>query len=122
MYEVRIQAHFQAEHSLIDRDGRQEPPHTHDWQVEAVFRGPELDEQDLLIDFIVVQKGLERVIAPLSGTNLNDAPFAADANPSAERIARYLFDELGEQLDPSAPLAAVYVREAPGCIAGFMPE
>ena len=94
MYEVRVQTHFQAEHQLTDRDGRQEPAHAHDWLVEAVFRGPDLDEMGVLIDFTQVEQALRRVVDPLDRTNLNEAPFSAGTNPSAECLARYLFDEL----------------------------
>jgi len=119
MYEVRVQARFQAEHSLTDRDGLQEPAHTHDWIIEAIFRGPSLDEMGVLIDFMVAEKALRGVVDPLDHTNLNEASISAGANPSAERLARYLFDELRARLGPTAPLAAVYVHEAPGCTAGF---
>jgi len=121
MYEVRVQTQFQAEHQLTDRDGRREPVHMHDWVVEAVFRGPGLDEMGVLIDFTLAEQALRNVVELLEGTNLNDAPFSADANPSAERLARYLFNALRDRLGTAAPLAAVYVREAPGCIAGYCP-
>lgn len=121
MYEVRVQARFQAEHRLTNRGGQQEPAHTHDWIVEAVFRGPGLDEMGVLIDFTAAEKALRRVVDPLGDTNLNEAPFLSGANPSAERLARHLFDVLGAQLGPTAPLAAVYVHEAPGCNAGYSP-
>ena len=121
MYEVRVQAHFRAEHQLTTRDGQREPTHTHDWIVEAVFRGPGLDEMGVLIDFTAAEKALRSVVDPLDQTNLNEVPFSASANPSAERLARHLFDVLRAQLGPTAPLAAVYVHEAPGCTAGYSP-
>ena len=121
MYEVRVQAHFRAEHRLTTRGGQQEPAHTHDWIVEAVFRGPGLDENGVLIDFTAAEKALQIAVDPLDHTNLNEAPFSAGANPSAERLARHLFDVLGAQLGPTTPLAAIYVHEAPGCTAGYSP-
>jgi len=121
MYEVRVQAHFRAEHRLATHDGQQEPAHTHDWIVEAVFRGPGLDEMGVLIDFTAAEKALRSVVDPLDHTSLNEASFSVGANPSAERLARHLFDVLRVRLGPTAPLAAVYVHEAPGCTAGYCP-
>lgn len=121
MYEVRVQAQFRAEHQLTGNDGQKEPIHEHDWIVEAVFRGPDLDKMGMLIDFTVAEQALRSVVELLDRTNLNEAPFSVGANPSAECLARYLFDALGNRLEPTAPLVAVYVREAPGCIAGFGP-
>jgi hypothetical protein len=45
----------------------------------------------------------------------------AGLNPTAEQVARRIFEELAARLGPAAPLAGVYVREAPGCTAGYLP-
>lgn len=118
MYEVRVRAGFSAAHQLRLYDGSLEPIHGHDWKVEAVFRGPELDGIGVLTDFVPVQKALAEVLGGLHHQNLNDAPLLGGKNPTAEHVARVVFEQLRERL-PAAPLLAVYVEEAPGCIAGF---
>lgn len=118
-YEVRVAAHFSAVHQLRLGNGGLEPLHGHDWRVEAVFRGPRLDGQDMLIDFEVAARGLEEVLADLNHTNLNTVSALADRNPSAEAVARMIFNALRGRLGPQAPLAAVEVEEAPGCVAAY---
>ena len=67
---------------------------------------------------------LERVLAPLAGTDLGAVAAAAGGLPSAERIARHLFAELVAALagDRALTVAAVTVHEAPGCSAAYRPR
>ena len=93
MYEVRVTADFAAAHFLRDYHGKCENLHGHNYKVYAHVRGTELDAGGMLIDFSVLKHALRSVIKKLDHTNLNDiAAFAQ--NPSAERIARYIYDEM----------------------------
>lgn len=120
MYEVRVQAGFSAAHQVRMYDGRLEPLHGHDWEVEAVFRGPGLDRIGVLVDFVAVQEALREVVAGLDHTNLNEAPLLAGLNPTAEHVARRVFEELQGRLGAETPLVGVWVCEAPGCRAGYV--
>lgn len=93
MYEVRVTADFAAAHFLRDYHGKCENLHGHNYKVYAHVRGTELDAGGMLIDFSVLKNALRSAIKKLDHTNLNDiAAFAQ--NPSAERIARYIYDEM----------------------------
>lgn len=120
MYEVRVESTFCAAHRLRMHDGVVEPLHGHDWKVEAIFRGDALDGADVLVDFVVVEQALQRVVAPLHHTVLNDLKSFAGMNPSAELVARHICERLQTELGAEVPLAAVFVREAPGCVAGYL--
>lgn len=119
-YEVRVRGRFSAVHQLRLADGSLEPLHGHDWNVEAVFRGPRLDAIDVLVDFEPVQAALDDVLTELHHGNLNTVPGLAHGNPSAERMARLIHDRLKERLGHHCPLVAVYIEEAPGCVAGYI--
>jgi 6-pyruvoyltetrahydropterin/6-carboxytetrahydropterin synthase len=118
MYEVQIEARFSAAHQVRMYDGELEPIHGHDWRVEAVYRGGQLDEIGVLIDFVAVQAALDALANQLHHTHLNEVSLLAGDNPTAEHVARRVFDQL-HQMMPEAPLAGVYVHEAPGCVAGY---
>lgn len=120
MYEVRVQAGFSALHQIRLNDGTFEPLHGHDWLAEAVFRGPDLDRTGVLVDFVAAEAALREVVGGLHHVNLNEAPMLAGLDPTAEHVARRIFEELQASLGPTYPLYAVYVREAPGCMAGFV--
>lgn len=111
MFEVRVEAEFAAAHFLADYHGKCERLHGHNYRVLAHARGTELDPGGMLVDFGVLKKALRDVCASLDHSNLNDLPEFSN-NPSAERIARWVFGRVRELL-PDCPLAAVDVYETP---------
>jgi 6-pyruvoyltetrahydropterin/6-carboxytetrahydropterin synthase len=122
MYSVRVEAGFAAAHSLTHYHGKCERLHGHNYRVLAWARGEELGEGGMLIDFILLKGALREIVGELDHTNLNDeAAFSGD--PSAERIARLIFDRLEARLvaakvDSSA-LFAVEVYETPTSMARY---
>jgi 6-pyruvoyltetrahydropterin/6-carboxytetrahydropterin synthase len=74
----------------------------------------------MLLDFGILKGALRTVLGTLDHSNLNDvADFAGD--PSAERIAKYVFDAVERGLPaPEARLLwAVEVFETPTSMARF---
>lgn len=123
-YEVRVRDTFHASHAIRLPGGDMEPVHWHHWGVEAVFRGAELDDAGVLVDFEVVGRRLREVLAPLEGTHLNDHPFLESAAASAEHVARRIWEALvGDppaQTWAPARLISVGVTEAAGCVAVYI--
>ena len=122
MYYTRVEAEFSAAHFLSHYRGKCEKLHGHNYRVRLWVRGEELDEGGMLADFSLLKKALKDVIAPLDHSNLNDlAVFKND--PSAERIARFIFEKAGEKLPEmgvdSSLLHAVDVFETPGSMARY---
>ena len=119
MYEVTVEAFFSASHQLRLRGGELEPLHGHNWKVEARFEGSELDEQGLLVDFNEVGSALRSITRVLHHRHLNELEAFAAANPSAENVARFIFDRLREVRSLREKLAVIRVWEAPGCAGGY---
>jgi 6-pyruvoyltetrahydropterin/6-carboxytetrahydropterin synthase len=119
MYECRVEAGFSAVHQVRMYDGALESVNGHDWRVEAVFRGAVLDRIGVVVDFVAAERALKQVVAQLHHTHLNEVAVLGGVNPTAENIARFIFDQLRAMLDQQAPLVGVYVHEAPGCVAGY---
>lgn len=90
MYEVRVTADFAAAHFLRDYNGKCENLHGHNYKVYAHVRGEKLNEGGMLMDFSALKKALREVCKKLDHTNLNDMS-VFEQNPSAERIAAYIF-------------------------------
>jgi len=111
MYETRVEADFAAAHYLADFHGKCERLHGHNYRVLAHARGDSLDEGGMLVDFGILKKALREVCERLDHSNLNDLAVFAN-NPSAERIASFIFGEL-KKLLPDVPLRAVDVYETP---------
>ena len=91
MFEVRVTADFAAAHFLKDYNGKCENLHGHNYKVYAHVRGSILNEGGMLMDFSKLKGALRQVCKQLDHTNLNDLA-VFDNNPSAERIAMYIYD------------------------------
>jgi 6-pyruvoyltetrahydropterin/6-carboxytetrahydropterin synthase len=111
MFEVSVEADFAAAHFLKDYHGKCENLHGHNYRVRAYVRGMELDQGGMLVDFGILKTALRTVCNKLDHTNLNDLPIFHQ-NPSAERIAEYVFHELCHEL-PAVSISAVDVYETP---------
>ncbi|MBU0717832.1 MAG: 6-carboxytetrahydropterin synthase [Planctomycetes bacterium] len=119
MYSVAVEETFSAGHQVRQPDGSDEPHHRHDWRVRAVFARAELDGAGMVVDFAQAQSCLRRVLAHLDRHDLNELACLGSQNPTAEVVARYVFECV--QRSGIAPLARVEVTEAPGCLAAFEP-
>ena len=97
MFEVRVTADFAAAHFLRDYNGKCENLHGHNYKVYAHVKGPELNEGGMLLDFTKLKSALREVCKQLDHTNLNDLA-VFDQNPSAERIAMYIYNGIIEIL------------------------
>ncbi len=119
MYGVIVEAGFSAVHRLRLADGTLEPLHGHDWRVRAHFTRAMLDDHGMVLDFDTAAAALKSVIASLDHADLNEHEGLSELNPTAEVVAKHVFDRLVATQIP-AP-ARVEVTEAPGCMAWYAP-
>ncbi|MBL8965958.1 MAG: 6-carboxytetrahydropterin synthase QueD [Spirochaetaceae bacterium] len=119
MYTVRVEASFAAAHFLSHYQGKCERLHGHNYRVRAFARGEGLDSGGMLLDFGELKGALRAVIDRLDHSLLNDLDYF-QGDPSAERIATYIFNGILELL-PSAPLSAVEVFETETSMARYEP-
>lgn len=116
MYTLKIEGAFEAAHHVEGYPGKCARLHGHNWVVEAVVKGKELDELGMLIDFKVMKKELAAVLERFDHRYLNELePFASGVNPTAENLARIIFEELAgrEVLKRDNALHAITVFESP---------
>jgi 6-pyruvoyltetrahydropterin/6-carboxytetrahydropterin synthase len=93
MFEVSVDEMFSAGHALRGYKGKCENPHGHNYKIRVVLEGPDLDSIGLLYDFVDLKKVMRGIIEGLDHKFLNDqAPFDK-INPSAENLAKYLYEE-----------------------------
>ncbi len=99
-FTLTTQLEFAAAHRLRGYDGNCARLHGHNWKVEISLTGSQLNEVGMLIDFKEIKRTGKQVLAQLDHYYLNDIPpFDAELNPTAENIAFYLFQQLGEALN-----------------------
>ena len=114
MYTLRVEGAFEAAHRVVDYPGKCDRLHGHNWVVEAAFRGTQLDDLGMLIDFKVAKKALAAVLDDYDHYYLNDIPpFSEGVNPTAENLARIIYERLAARAGTGAELAALTVWESP---------
>ena len=98
MYELKIITEFSAAHNLRNFRGKCEALHGHNWKVEVVVSGGELDGSGVVLDFAEVKAATSEVMSEIDHRYLNELPFFVERNPSSENIARYIFERLQEKI------------------------
>ncbi|HYA01858.1 MAG TPA: 6-carboxytetrahydropterin synthase QueD [Syntrophobacteria bacterium] len=123
MYELKVVTQFAAAHHLRSFRGKCESLHGHNWKVEVVIRGKDLDESGVVVDFAEIKTATSEVLIELDHRYLNEVPFFATHNPSSENIARYLFQRLSERLnDPRVMVTRVSAWESEDACATYLSE
>ncbi|MBM3754903.1 MAG: 6-carboxytetrahydropterin synthase [Acidobacteria bacterium] len=127
MYEVHVSTMFPAAHALRNYYGKTEPIHGHNWRAKITIAGEKVDSMGLLIDFVPLQKEIARVIGRLDHQFLNEVPPFDTVNPSAENVAKHLYDEFTASVPPMQPEFAVHVSrvevwETDNCSAVYLPK
>ena len=123
MFEISVEYTFAAGHALRGYKGKCENVHGHNYRVQVMVRGEQLDPTGLLMDFVDLRKGIKGLVERLDHRFLNDlAPFDK-VNPSAENLAKYFSDELEPQLrERGLQLQAVTVWETDTTSATYRPN
>jgi 6-pyruvoyltetrahydropterin/6-carboxytetrahydropterin synthase len=120
LFEVAYETTFCATHVLHDGGAPIEPQHGHDWRVEVVAAGEDLDRLGVVVDFEHLKKAVSEICQRFHYGDITSHPDFTGISPSAEVVARYFFQEVREQMGPEgARLLRVRVWEAPGCSATY---
>jgi 6-pyruvoyltetrahydropterin/6-carboxytetrahydropterin synthase len=124
MYEVSVDESFAAAHNLRNYKGKCENLHGHNYKVRVTLAGAELDSTGLLYDFVQVKQAIQGVIRSLDHIYLNEFPPFDVLNPSAENIARYIYEQTAKQLPKAANgagVASITVWESDVTAATYRP-
>ena len=116
MYTLKVEGAFEAAHHVNGYPGKCARLHGHNWVVEAVVKGKELDELGMLVDFKIIKQTLKDTLERFDHRYLNELePFKSGVNPTAENLARIIFEELAgsEIFQRDSKLAAITVFESP---------
>jgi 6-pyruvoyltetrahydropterin/6-carboxytetrahydropterin synthase len=133
MYSVTKRVEFCYGHRLLDYDGICRHPHGHNAVAEIEVGSEELDSRNMVCDFGDIKrvvkawideeldhKMLLRHDDPLVRAlkQLGEPVYLLDSNPTAERIARLIFDYTCQQ---GFPVVRVTVWETPTSFAEYRP-
>lgn len=119
MFTVSVETHFRASHQLALPDGSKEPVHHHYWSVTADVISDELNNMGLVIDFHKLRSILDKATAELNNTSLHKIDYFRRNNPTAENVAKYIYEKLKKKLPENVTLRNISVIEEPGCSAKY---
>lgn len=128
-YELSVRGEFCAAHRLDGYPGNCKFTHGHNWGVTAYVLCQELDALGMGLDFREIKALLREALATLDHACLNDLPPFSGQNPTAENIARHLFQDLGQRLAQRAPktgaaarVSRIRIAETPGAEVTYWEE
>ncbi|SLM32477.1 PtpS [Desulfamplus magnetovallimortis] len=98
MFELKIKTHFAAAHQLTMVGQKCENLHGHNWNIEVYVSGEKLNAAGVLVDFGDIKKEVRKIMEQLDHKFLNEIDAFKDAQPSSERIAIYIAEQLQPKL------------------------
>ena len=98
MYLLIVREDFSAAHRLLSTGGKCAELHGHNWKVEVQVWAEELDESGMAIDFHDLKAQTGEIVEGLDHRYLNDLPAFQQQNPTAENIARHIYEGLAQRL------------------------
>jgi 6-pyruvoyltetrahydropterin/6-carboxytetrahydropterin synthase len=119
MFTISVERHFQASHQLTLPDGSKEPVHSHDWVVTASLSSEKLNNMGVVMDFRALKAMIDETVADFNNKALDSIAYFQQNNPSAENVAKYIYEKLLIELPEGVKLQNVRVVEEPGCSATF---
>jgi 6-pyruvoyltetrahydropterin/6-carboxytetrahydropterin synthase len=122
MFEVTIIKSFSAAHLLNEIGGKCEELHGHNFKVEITAAAEELNTNGLLIDFRFLKKILGDILEDIDHKHLNSLTSFAGINPSAENIARYIFEKMeGKVKAAGVNMVRVKIWESENAAVTYLP-
>jgi 6-pyruvoyltetrahydropterin/6-carboxytetrahydropterin synthase len=119
MFTISVETRFRASHQLVLPDGSKEPIHHHDWLATADVSSDKLDNMGVVMNFHKLRALLNTAVSDFDNAAIETVGYFQQNNPSAENVAKYIYDKLRPSLPKGVKLQNVRVVEEPGCSANF---
>ncbi|MBA7626374.1 hypothetical protein ES703_33822 [subsurface metagenome] len=119
MFTISVETYFWASHQLVLPDGSKEPVHHHNWSVAADVSSDKLNSMAVVMNFQKLKAMVDNIVVEFDNTSLNEISYFRQNNPSAENVARYIYEKLRVKLPEGVKLQSIRVVEEPGCAANF---
>ena len=102
MFEVRVEAEFEAGHQR-GPEGEELPLHHHVWQVAVRARSEDLDHIGIVVDFRVLRAALDEVLSTLDQRVLEEVDDFSGIAPTAPTVAQWIFENVSARLESVEP-------------------
>lgn len=114
MYQIGVNAQFEAAHRLVGDFGPATRLHGHTYRLEVVVRGEHLNDDGILYDIGRLTVAVQKLATSLQYRDLDEAPGLAGRNTTAEAVADHCWQALANTLrDQGLSGLLVRVWESP---------
>ncbi len=100
MFELTLKGDIASAHFLRGYPGKCKDMHGHTWKIEVFLRGESLNELGMLEDFALLKKQFKGFLEVIDHKCLNDLTYFKSVNPTAENIAKFIYDHYGPEVKP----------------------
>jgi 6-pyruvoyltetrahydropterin/6-carboxytetrahydropterin synthase len=123
MYELKVITRFAAAHQLTMVGAKCENLHGHNWKIEVVLTGDRLNDAGVLMDFGEIKAHLREIMGQLDHRFLNELPIFKGRQPSSERIAAFVAEQLGRAIGgPTVQVSRVSAWESDDACATWVAD
>lgn len=102
MYLLNVTDSFSAAHRLCGYQGACSNLHGHNWKVRVGIACTELDDIGMALDYGIIKSILKDILDKFDHEYLNDLPFMEGQNPTSERLAQKIYEEMEKGLSTYA--------------------
>ncbi|MEU4171889.1 6-carboxytetrahydropterin synthase [Streptomyces sp. NPDC026665] len=103
MFSITVRDHLMIAHSFRGEVfGPAQRLHGATFLVDATFRRPELDDDNIVVDIGLATQELGAVVSELNYRNLDSEPDFKDTNTSTEFLAKVIADRLADRVHAGA--------------------
>ena len=92
MYELSVDSQFSSAHYLKGYEGECARIHGHTWKVSLAVQTESTDTLGIGLDFKYIASMLDSITAHLDHRNLNDLDLFRGCNPTAENVAKVIYE------------------------------
>lgn len=122
MFEVTVETGFSGAHLLRGYSGRCGQLHGHNWKVVVCAVSERLDDVGMAVDFSTLKEETRSLLSQVDHSYLNEVFPFTELNPTAENIAKWVWEMLAKRLDGEhLSVSRVTVWESDTACATYSP-
>ncbi|MBI4977864.1 MAG: 6-carboxytetrahydropterin synthase QueD [Spirochaetes bacterium] len=111
MFRLNIMGEFESAHYLRGYKGKCENMHGHNYKVELTVNAEDVMSDGLALDFVELKRLLKEITESLDHKILNDILYFKVRNPSAEMLAKFIYEKMSQSLPKTVTLDKVRIWE-----------
>jgi len=111
MFRLSAEHTISSAHYLNDYKGPCAEVHGHNWKIVAIIAAEDLDEKGMVIDFSDFNRLLREVVSPFDHKLINDMEPFDKISPTAERLARFIYEKMEKLIPEDIVLEKIQVWE-----------